>query len=296
MFRYFSLVLVMLFVIFMRHTVAMADGLVKSEQSVGLPSDNNDKNTLGEFVDIRDGQTYGWVKIGDNYWMAENLNYDTSGSWNYNNDTSNGTIYGRLYDWATAVNACPEEWHLPSVDEWTLLVNELGGSSIAGIALKNTSGWDNNGNGDNSSNLSVLPAGSRHPDGSFVGLGWLTGFWTSTPNSDDHAFLYLVPHDIPGVLLNGDRQTSGKSVRCIRCCLDLKGDANGDGDVNVGDAVYIISHVFKGGPAPNPIEAGDANCDGNCNVGDAVYLINYVFKGGPGPCEVDKKGVKTYEC
>ncbi|MEE9441435.1 MAG: SBBP repeat-containing protein [candidate division Zixibacteria bacterium] len=66
------------------------------------------------------------------------------------------------------------------------------------------------------------------------------------------------------------------------------GDANGDGDVNVGDAVYIISHVFKGGPAPNPIEAGDANWDGDCNVGDAVYLINHVFKGGPGPCEVEQ--------
>ncbi|MEE9443419.1 MAG: FG-GAP-like repeat-containing protein [candidate division Zixibacteria bacterium] len=66
------------------------------------------------------------------------------------------------------------------------------------------------------------------------------------------------------------------------------GDANGDGDVNVGDAVYIINTVFKGGPAPYPIEAGDANSDGACNVGDAVYLINHVFKGGPGPCEESK--------
>jgi hypothetical protein len=57
------------------------------------------------------------------------------------------------------------------------------------------------------------------------------------------------------------------------------GDANGDGQINVGDAVY-----FKGGPAPDPLEAGDANCDGTVNVGDAVYLIAYVFKGGPEPC------------
>ncbi len=63
------------------------------------------------------------------------------------------------------------------------------------------------------------------------------------------------------------------------------GDSNGDGDANVGDAVHIINYVFKGGPAPYPIEAGDANCDSDCNVGDAVYLINYVFKGGPAPCE-----------
>jgi hypothetical protein len=62
------------------------------------------------------------------------------------------------------------------------------------------------------------------------------------------------------------------------------GDANDDGDVNIGDAVYIINLVFKGGPPPAYPPAGDANCDGDVNVGDAVYVINHVFKGGPGPC------------
>jgi hypothetical protein len=63
------------------------------------------------------------------------------------------------------------------------------------------------------------------------------------------------------------------------------GDANGDGGVNVGDAVYVINYVFKGGPPPDPECLGDANNDGNTNVGDAVYLIAYVFKGGPAPLE-----------
>ncbi len=62
------------------------------------------------------------------------------------------------------------------------------------------------------------------------------------------------------------------------------GDANGDLMINVGDAVFLISHIFKGGPAPVPYEAGDANCDGSTNVGDAVYLINHIFNGGPDPC------------
>lgn len=62
------------------------------------------------------------------------------------------------------------------------------------------------------------------------------------------------------------------------------GDANGDGQVNVGDAVRLINYVFSGGAAPEPLESGDANCDGNADVGDAVYLIAYVFKGGPAPC------------
>jgi plastocyanin len=62
------------------------------------------------------------------------------------------------------------------------------------------------------------------------------------------------------------------------------GDANHDTKINVGDAVYIINYVFRGGPAPNPLGAGDANCDGHINVGDAVYLITYIFRGGPAPC------------
>jgi hypothetical protein len=62
------------------------------------------------------------------------------------------------------------------------------------------------------------------------------------------------------------------------------GEANGDEQINIGDAVFLISFVFKDGPAPNPLMAGDANCDGGVNVGDAVYLINYVFKDGPEPC------------
>jgi hypothetical protein len=64
----------------------------------------------------------------------------------------------------------------------------------------------------------------------------------------------------------------------------LCGDANCDDDQNVADAVYVINHVFKGGPAPVLAEAGDANCDGDLNIADGVYVINFVFKGGPAPC------------
>ncbi|MEZ5359280.1 MAG: C10 family peptidase [Candidatus Zixiibacteriota bacterium] len=61
------------------------------------------------------------------------------------------------------------------------------------------------------------------------------------------------------------------------------GDANGDLTVNVGDAVFLISYIFKSGPAPVPVEAGDADGSGGVNVGDVVYLINYVFRYGPPP-------------
>jgi hypothetical protein len=61
------------------------------------------------------------------------------------------------------------------------------------------------------------------------------------------------------------------------------GDANGDEAISIADAVYQINYIFRGGPAPDPVEAGDANGDGNINVADAVYLVNYIFRGGPNP-------------
>jgi len=67
---------------------------------------------------------------------------------------------------------------------------------------------------------------------------------------------------------------------CVVC-----GDVNEDGAINTGDAVYIISYVFKGGPAPVPLSSCNCNSDDyECNVGDAVYLVNYIFRGGPPPC------------
>jgi hypothetical protein len=69
------------------------------------------------------------------------------------------------------------------------------------------------------------------------------------------------------------------------CFVFTCGDANGDDQVNVGDAVFLIVYVFSGGPPPDPECVGDANGDGGVNVGDAVYLIAYVFSGGPPPAE-----------
>ena len=61
------------------------------------------------------------------------------------------------------------------------------------------------------------------------------------------------------------------------------GDTNGDGVVDLGDVVYLISYLYKGGPAPNPLEVGDATCDGVIDIGDVVYLIEYLYRNGPPP-------------
>jgi len=78
-----------------------------------------------------------------------------------------------------------------------------------------------------------------------------------------------------------DEESQWSDVASIM--MGMRGDANNDAVINVGDAVYIINYVFKGGSAPIPVEGGNANCDAAVNVGDAVYIINYVFKGGQAP-------------
>lgn len=126
--------------------------------------------------------------------------------------------------------------------------------------------------------------------GAEVSLG-NTGFGTISPvtdNGDGTFSAYIYAPTDPGydtihVSVTAGGQTVSLDKR-PHVQYYLCGDANADMTVNVGDAVYMISYVFKGGPPPVPVDGGDANCDGNPNVGDAVYLIAYVFKGGPGPC------------
>ena len=63
------------------------------------------------------------------------------------------------------------------------------------------------------------------------------------------------------------------------------GDVDGSGEVNIGDAVYLINYIFAYGAAPVDPEGGDTNCDVSTNITDAVVLINYIFASGPAPCE-----------
>ena len=63
----------------------------------------------------------------------------------------------------------------------------------------------------------------------------------------------------------------------------VRGDTNGDGIINIGDVVYLVSYLYKSGPAPTPVESGDVNCDEIVNIGDVVYLVSYLYRNGPPP-------------
>lgn len=149
-------------------------------------NNNIDSNGL---TDSRDGEVYTIVKIGEQIWMAENLRYNAKDSWLNPNNPSDK--YGRLYDGMTAQEICPDGWHLPSDAEWNQLErtlgmlgldnNKVGWRGKHGQKMKSNNGWEE-GMGSNSSGFNALPAGFYNIESGFEGLGYSTGYWSSSEN------------------------------------------------------------------------------------------------------------------
>jgi len=138
-------------------------------------------------IDSRDKQKYKVVKIGKQTWMAQNLNYAKPSSVCYANLNDLCKKYGRLYEWDAAMTACPEGWHLPSEDEWMLLIYYVG-AKTAGKKLKAKNGWSihdgKSGNGTDDYGFAALGTG-YYNDGYIEGegfrhIGSYTSFWSSS--------------------------------------------------------------------------------------------------------------------
>lgn len=170
--------------------------------------------TAGSFTDSRDGQPYNTVKIGSQTWMAENLNYKTSeNSFCYDDDEDNCKTYGRLYTFAAANTACPSGFHLPTREEFVTLISTAGGSSTAGNALKATSGWNDEGNGDDTYGFSALPAG--YYNGFFYYAGSYAYFWSAT--GDEFGARYLIlGYNYESADLNYAGKSDALAVRCLK--------------------------------------------------------------------------------
>ena len=150
----------------------------------------NSAISYGEMTDDRDGQVYKTIVIGEQTWMAENLNYETENSYCYNDSTKYCDKYGRLYTWEAAKKACPEAWDLPSKEEFNSLVIAIGGENVggaqwsAGNKLKSVSGWNNGGNGTDDYGFSAIPAGSGTASGNYNYVGEDANFYASDDNND----------------------------------------------------------------------------------------------------------------
>ena len=176
-----------------------------------------DKTT---FTDSRDGQVYNWVKIGNQTWMTENLKYNVpAASWVYSGDSVNESNFGRLYTWKAAQTACMKGWHLPSDKEWGILIESLGGNSIAGQKMQSldTIGKTHGPDGKPITDAkSALLGGVRHPDGSFTGLNFWGGCWSSGKVNDTVASNVLFAHGTKDMGVSSNDKNAGFSVRCIR--------------------------------------------------------------------------------
>lgn len=207
----------------------------------------------GSMTDERDGKVYRTVKIGDQVWMAENLNFDPgqggSGdakydwSWCYGDEPKNCDVAGRLYTWAAAMDSvklandadnpqdcgydktctlpatvygiCPTGWHLPSQVEWDALFTVVGGQSTAGKVLKSQTGWYSNGNGTDAFGFSALPAGWED-DGDFSYDGNYAVFWSSTEDDSYGAYYVALLYGYDIANLDDGYKDYGFSVRCVK--------------------------------------------------------------------------------
>jgi uncharacterized protein (TIGR02145 family) len=208
-----------------------------------------------QFCDERDGKKYVYVTIGEGdmaqTWMAENLNYNTRSSECYNNLESYCTIYGRLYNWADAMNApyscngndpnsgcpisiaekhkgiCPNGWHIPNDDEWSNLEESVGGSSMAGKYLKATEYWNNCTGSEtfecidtrlDSFGFAALPGGAMSY---IIGVGFLYAsdygyWWSSTKWTSTHSNLFSLSKGYEKSTRLSQNKQYSFSVRCVK--------------------------------------------------------------------------------
>ena len=187
-------------------------------------------------------ETYLTVVIGNQTWMARNLNYNASGSRCYNDDPANCKQYGRLYDWATAMGIgirynsekwggnyekhrgiCPSGWHIPSNTDWWELLNYVGNGNYkaAGRYLNAKKGWNDykgeSCNGEDKYGFSALPGGNFDalPGSSGFINGGDNGLWWYPGERDSSAYYWYI--GCAGTIGSGDsRKSNLNSVRCLK--------------------------------------------------------------------------------
>ena len=195
----------------------------------------------GTVADV-DGNVYKTVKIGDQWWMAENLkttkyndginlpNVTGNSTWSslltpgfcwYNNDEDTfKNTYGALYNWyaVSTGRLCPIGWHVPSHSEWNTLETFLGGLTVAGAKLQETgtTHWQSpNDNATNETLFTALPGGYRNHDGNFYGIYSSTGWFSATEKNHNDAWVRSM-YSNSGYTADGYWKKAGYGIRCVK--------------------------------------------------------------------------------
>lgn len=205
----------------------------------------NQNPEFGEVIDIQ-GNKYSTIKIGEQTWMAENLNVSvfrngdpipeakTSEEWrnayrnfkpvwsHYQNLEGNGKKYGKLYNWYAVSDPrglTPIGWEVPFVEEWQKLSNYLGGDEVAGKKLKSKEGWEIGGNGSDEVNFKALPGNYRYYLGDFEprdNNGQFASWWTSMPSFSGHSWNIQLHSSLDQFTISSVPQGMGYSIRAIK--------------------------------------------------------------------------------
>lgn len=207
-------------------------GLSSSEQFETTPSSTSQGSE--DLVDYRDGNTYRTVTIGPMTWMAENLRYETNGSFCPGEKYEYDSRYGCYYTHSAAVSSCPVGWHLSTKAEWETLIAIAGGDS-ANRKLKSTGDeWERydasripaevEGPGSDDFGFSGMPAG-RWDASSHAGQGLGADFWAAENYDDEKFYVFMLTAHAPDTDLY-DRGTNryyakqkddfSISVRCVK--------------------------------------------------------------------------------
>jgi len=193
----------------------------------------NEDIEIGSVKDI-DGNVYKTVKIGEQWWMAENLKvkHDPQGnpitSYVYRNVEENEDIYGRLYKWNDAMNGssnarsqgiAPDGWHIPSNSEWKELINHIGGKSEAGGKLKESGEehWQSpNSGAEDLFQFKALPTGWLNFTGEYIGIGERCFFRTSSRASNNYPIVQILKYNSSAISEGDVIPNDAIPIRCIR--------------------------------------------------------------------------------
>ena len=218
------------FTVFSNYTSwAQADG--------GIDSGNEVEDNENYIIDLRDNKKYNTKIIGNQKWMTQNLNYETEGSFCYDDNSDNCETYGRLYTWSSAKFICPEKWHIPTDIEWNLLYSSIGGDrNKVGGKMKEigTNHWESPNEGaTNKSGFNALPGGRRirihkgYISPTFNYLNRKAYFWSeysSSNNPSDSLDSYVLENSSEGLsrttwtpgFYPDNSKDIALSVRCIK--------------------------------------------------------------------------------
>ena len=268
-------------------------------------TETEDNCEYGTLTDDRDGQTYKTVKIGEQWWMAENLNYAEIESFCFNDSLEYCEKYGRLYLRSAAMGACPEGWRLPDITELRILYAAVGGDSSAGIKLKSTEGWEDrddgtSGSGSDSFGFSALPAGCVSCINTLgcrpcYSLGLRTFFWSqdvfsSFSTSAAYGISLTYNHDdayLSELFKDYMDNEYAYSVRCIGYEYGTLTD-NRDGQiyrtVKIGEQWWMAENLNYGDIQQTAEEDSSSYCYGNASANCEKYGRLYPWSEAMGIC------------